>query len=155
MGYSLRTERYRYTAWFEVDYRNGQKPAVSNRIAEELYDYVSDYNETVNLASEIEYSAIRKELAEKLLISFSSPSVTGSDVKAITTLSCYPNPLSEFLVVDGVKPGNGIEVINIAGITLQKIYAGSEKVSIIMKSLPKGIYFIRSGSEIMKVAKTN
>jgi len=70
MGYSLRTERYRYTAWFEIDYQNGEKPTVSNRIAEELYDYVSDANETVNHAPEKEYTAIKNDLADKLMHTF-------------------------------------------------------------------------------------
>ena len=67
MGYSLRTERYRYTAWFEIEFRKGEKATSKNLIAEELYDYETDYNETVNLADDKSYAKIRKELSVKLL----------------------------------------------------------------------------------------
>lgn len=43
MGYSLRTDRWRYTEW--RDYRTGEL------LARELYDHVSDPQETVNVAS--------------------------------------------------------------------------------------------------------
>ena len=44
MGYSLRTDRYRYTAW--IDRRNSD----SEPLAEELYDHQTDPKETVNVA---------------------------------------------------------------------------------------------------------
>ena len=67
MGYSLRNERYRYTAWFEMDYRNGEKALPEKIIAVELYDYKKDYNETKNLALEKSHSKIKKELSEQLI----------------------------------------------------------------------------------------
>jgi len=66
MGYSLRTERYRYTAWYEIDFRKGEKASSEKLIAEELYDYMEDDLETKNLADEKSYSSVRKDLAEKL-----------------------------------------------------------------------------------------
>jgi len=66
MGYSLRTERYRYTAWFEIDLRKGEKASSEKVIAEELYDYQNDELETKNLADEKSYSKVREELANKL-----------------------------------------------------------------------------------------
>ena len=67
MGYSLRTERYRYTGWFKIDYRNGEKPIAAKLIGEELYDYKTDPDETANHAAESEYASIRKELSLKLI----------------------------------------------------------------------------------------
>jgi iduronate 2-sulfatase len=46
MGYSIRTDRYRYTAW--LDRRN----PTGEILAEELYDHDSDPKETLNLAGE-------------------------------------------------------------------------------------------------------
>ncbi|MCB1225940.1 MAG: sulfatase [Verrucomicrobiales bacterium] len=46
MGYSIRTDRYRYTAW--VDRRS----PTGTPFAEELYDHESDSHETVNVAAE-------------------------------------------------------------------------------------------------------
>jgi arylsulfatase A-like enzyme len=67
MGYSLRNERYRYTAWFKIDFRKGEKTTSGNLIAEELYDYKTDYNETVNHAEEKSYANIKKDLSGKLM----------------------------------------------------------------------------------------
>lgn len=53
MGYSLRTERYRYTVWVDWKDRNLN---VDKVIAEELYDYEADPLETKNLAGEKEYA---------------------------------------------------------------------------------------------------
>lgn len=46
MGYSIRTDRYRYTAW--VDRRHPE----SQPFAEELYDHQADPHETVNVAKQ-------------------------------------------------------------------------------------------------------
>jgi len=54
MGYSLRTERWRYTVW-----QNGQG-------GEELYDHQHDPREYRNLAGDTAYGAIRNELRQKL-----------------------------------------------------------------------------------------
>ncbi len=54
MGYSMRTDRYRYTEWLP---RSGGDP-----VARELYDHQEDPQENVNLAGLPEY----KELVQKL-----------------------------------------------------------------------------------------
>ena len=57
MGYSMRTDRYRYTEWAEP----GKPP-----VAVELYDHQKDPGENVNLASRPEYKAIVSELSKAL-----------------------------------------------------------------------------------------
>ncbi|GAA4399214.1 sulfatase [Nibrella viscosa] len=54
MGYSLRTERYRYTVW-----QNGQG-------LEELYDHQTDPREYTNLANNPDYKAKKGELRQEL-----------------------------------------------------------------------------------------
>ncbi|MEX2606629.1 MAG: sulfatase [Kiritimatiellia bacterium] len=49
MGYSLRDRRYRYTAWLKSDRPTGTP--LADAVWEELYDYETDPEETVNLAS--------------------------------------------------------------------------------------------------------
>lgn len=66
MGYSLRTERYRYTEWHANGYRSYDNYDESNIDAVELYDYEKDPNETRNLADDPEYSEVRSMLHEKL-----------------------------------------------------------------------------------------
>ena len=58
MGYSLRTERYRYTEW-----RDWQTGAVRAR---ELYDHQTDPHETVNVAEEPDRAAAVQELGQRM-----------------------------------------------------------------------------------------
>ena len=58
MGYSIRTERYRYTEW-----RDFQTGGVQ---AKELYDHRSDPQETTNLAAHASQKTIVAELAGKM-----------------------------------------------------------------------------------------
>lgn len=53
MGYTLRTNRYRYTVW--VDWKN-KKTDPSIIAAQELYDYQSDPDETRNLVDDKAYA---------------------------------------------------------------------------------------------------
>jgi len=58
MGYSMRTDRYRYTRW--VDDRNPQEP-----IAVELYDHENDPDENVNLADDPAHARLVQKLAAR------------------------------------------------------------------------------------------
>ncbi|MFG0334385.1 MAG: sulfatase, partial [Maioricimonas sp. JB049] len=57
-GYSMRTDRYRYTEW-----RNGEDGAV---LARELYDHQSDPGETTNLAARPEFRETVNALQDQL-----------------------------------------------------------------------------------------
>jgi flagellin-specific chaperone FliS len=59
MGYTMRTERYRFTAWL---HRNDH----SKVDAVELYDHQADPQENVNIANQPEHAALVKELTAKL-----------------------------------------------------------------------------------------
>ena len=52
MGYSIRTNRYRYTEWGAGEYGC------------ELYDYQNDPEEYTNLAGKTEYAEIEKEFTK-------------------------------------------------------------------------------------------
>jgi iduronate 2-sulfatase len=56
MGYSLRTQRYRYTRW--VDFKT------KKTLAEELYDTKSDPSERNNLIGNPDSAATRARLAK-------------------------------------------------------------------------------------------
>lgn len=61
MGYTLRTNRYRYTAW--LPFSPGTKaPDWDTIIAEELYDHAIDSTENRNLAGFQDYVGIKKEM---------------------------------------------------------------------------------------------
>lgn len=67
MGYSIRTERYRYTVWVKNNFRSTQPFSNDLIIATEMYDYEKDPNETVNVAEEKKYISASKELKNTMI----------------------------------------------------------------------------------------
>lgn len=71
MGYSLRTDQYRYTIWMN-DFTSKQ-PFSENKIyASELYDYVKDPLEEVNVVNDKNYTSISATLKSKMITFFES-----------------------------------------------------------------------------------
>lgn len=65
MGYTIRTERYRYTEW--VDFNHTSFEANWNIVlAKELYDHQIDEDETINLSDRKELIDVVEHLSEKL-----------------------------------------------------------------------------------------
>ncbi len=58
MGYSMRTDRYRYTEWIERDTRKVQ--------ARELYDHQNDPGENVSLAMQADYQGLVSKFSQHL-----------------------------------------------------------------------------------------
>jgi len=67
MGYSIRTDRYRFTLWMKDGFRSDKPFKNDLVVAAELYDYDKDPNETVNVVDEKEYSSVSKQLREQML----------------------------------------------------------------------------------------
>ena len=61
MGYALRTERYRYVAWFAQDFASSKILPTAKPVAVELYDYQKDPNETVNVTNDAAYRSAARE----------------------------------------------------------------------------------------------
>lgn len=70
MGYSIRTEKYRYTVWLNNEFRSTEPYSDSRVYAKELYDYVKDPLEKVNAVDNKEYTNVVKDLHAKLLAYF-------------------------------------------------------------------------------------
>ncbi len=66
MGYSIRTERYRYTEWHGNNYRTDKPYRSENIVGIELYDYLMDPNETKNLAEATSSRKVQAALQAKL-----------------------------------------------------------------------------------------
>lgn len=66
MGYTIRTERYRYTEWHGNNYCAATPYDEANIESTELYDFEKDPNETKNHASEEENKKLIKELKNRL-----------------------------------------------------------------------------------------
>jgi len=79
MGYTIRTERYRYTEWYE-DYVATKPRNPKKLIGRELYDYQVDPLETKSQVKNKKYAEVLKE-HEKLLHDFLDSQV-GTDIVA-------------------------------------------------------------------------
>jgi arylsulfatase A-like enzyme len=76
MGYSLRTGRYRLVTWVDEAVARTRKFADAKVDAVELYDYLKDPLETVNVAGKPEYRAVSAELNRHLQSFFNNESLT-------------------------------------------------------------------------------
>jgi arylsulfatase A-like enzyme len=72
MGYSIRNNQYRYTVWMRDNYRSNQPFNPALIVGIEMYDYKKDPLETINVAKEISYQAVSKELYGKMVAYFKS-----------------------------------------------------------------------------------
>ena len=66
MGYSIRTDRYRYTEWASFRGTPVYIPDWNILSGVELYDHQDDPEENVNLASDPQYEEIRQQLSDRL-----------------------------------------------------------------------------------------
>jgi iduronate 2-sulfatase len=71
MGYSIRTERYRYTVWMK-NFRSNQPYKEELLVGSELFDYKKDPNETVNVAKDKAYKKAAKDMHKKMLAYFNA-----------------------------------------------------------------------------------
>ena len=74
MGYSIRTKNYRYTIWMN-NFTSADKFSLDKVYASELYDYVKDPLETVNVVSDKKYTSISKEMNAKMVAYFKSKEI--------------------------------------------------------------------------------
>jgi arylsulfatase A-like enzyme len=71
MGYSLRTDKYRYTIWMN-NFTSKQTFSESQVYASELYDYVKDPFEKVNVVNDKNYTTTSAALKSKMITFFKS-----------------------------------------------------------------------------------
>ena len=71
MGYSLRTDQYRYTIWMN-NFTSKQAFKESQVYASELYDYIKDPLEKVNVVNDKNYTSTSAALKSKMIAFFKS-----------------------------------------------------------------------------------
>ena len=71
MGYSLRTNQYRYTIWMN-NFNSKEAFNESQVYASEMYDYVKDPLEKVNVVNDKNYTSISASLKSKMIAFFKS-----------------------------------------------------------------------------------
>ena len=74
MGYSMRTEQYRYTVWLK-NFTSDQVYNADKVYTKELYDYAKDPLEKVNVSDDTKYAAIAADLDKKMVAYFKSKEV--------------------------------------------------------------------------------
>ena len=74
MGYSMRTEQYRYTVWLK-NFTSDQVYSVDKVYTRELYDYVKDPLEKVNVSDDKKYASIASDLDKKMVAYLKSKEV--------------------------------------------------------------------------------
>ena len=71
MGYSLRTNQYRYTIWMN-NFNSKEVFNESQVYASEMYDYEKDPLEKVNVVNDKNYTSISASLKSKMIAFFKS-----------------------------------------------------------------------------------
>lgn len=64
MGYSINTDKYHYIEWYTWDHIAGER---GDFVTSELFDSVSDSNETTNLYENEDYNDVVEELSDQLV----------------------------------------------------------------------------------------
>jgi iduronate 2-sulfatase len=72
MGYSIRTDKYRYTVWMNNNFRSNEPFSKDRIYARELYDYEKDPLETVSVVDDKEYASIANDMDDKMQAFFKS-----------------------------------------------------------------------------------
>ena len=75
MGYSLRTDKYRFTIWMS-NFTSDQPFKADKIYATEMYDYVKDPLEKANVVHDKNYTAVSKNMYNKMLDFFKSQEKT-------------------------------------------------------------------------------
>ena len=102
MGYSIRTDRYRYTEWWRTlttSDTEGYDEIIPGATAPEhveLYDYLTDPGETVNLADNPAYAAIKAELSSCLNAGTASRAGDGWSQAAVDAPAEFPDTYAEW-----------------------------------------------------------
>jgi uncharacterized protein (TIGR02145 family) len=72
--------------------------------------------------------------------------VSINETKKSSNINIYPNPSSDFIVIDGLNNDNSIEIVNLQGQVVKNLKVSNIKTTLEISELPKGIYFIRINS---------
>ncbi len=82
-----------------------------------------------------------------------APETSVSDLKGSVTVSVYPNPTAESLVISGLAAPQTIRVYSLDGMLLQQHNADSGENVISVSNLSQGTYLLQVGAEVVKFIK--
>ncbi|WP_223148871.1 carbohydrate-binding protein [Aquimarina sp. RZ0] len=149
--------------WSETNLSNGNKPGAGVLLGSINKTYSLNATETINLrendisgnrlslvlrlTSGNDFAFASKEHSSnssaKLVISYASQRAFEDDIKeANEILKIYPNPVKDFVTIDGLNQHDMITIYDILGSKVLQLEATSENETISATSLTPGIYFV-------------
>ncbi len=93
-------------------------------------------------------------LAIKEIKAYSYEGQAKTPVQAVEqeALRCYPNPATDYVVVEGLRLGERLALYNLSGVLVQRFTADeSNTLTLDLQALPKGIYILRAGQKSFKL----
>lgn len=101
------------------------------------FRYAMDYNNPIlsrNFFSNVYGAAVR---------CICDLPVSINETKSSDNIIIFPNPSLDFVVIDGLKNDDFIEILNLQGQIVKNLNVSSTKTSIDISELAKGIYYVR------------
>ena len=96
-----------------------------------------------------------KELNQVCTVSFTDVNVNTAveDVVVPSTISVYPNPTADMLIVEGVTAAEEISIYSINGTKVLSVLSQEGTNSINVSGLSIGVYFLKYSTETFKLIK--
>ena len=148
MGYSIRTEKYRYTVW--VQWTN-KVSNFSNVIAEELYDYEKDPLETENLVTKSTYASILTTMKAHFADYKAKRTQTGAVRTTSKSFRVFPNPAVSEINIEGLQPYTIVSLFDMTGKMLIRKTTNDYTSKINLSGLANGSYFVKANTEVKKI----
>jgi len=151
MGYSIRTEKYRYTVWVKWVNKISNFNTV---VAEELYDYVNDPLETENLVSRADYASILTTMKAHFA-DFKIKRVSGStsnEPLVNSNFKVFPNPATNHINISELLPNSTIKLFDVNGKIMTKRSNNTEsKLTMDVSNFKNGIYYLKTNTQVEKI----
>jgi arylsulfatase A-like enzyme len=148
MGYSIRTQKYRYTVW--VPWTN----KISNFdkfVAEELYDYENDPLETENLVAKASYASILTTMKAHFAEFKAMRVQTSTVIPNLKSFRVFPNPASNEISMEGIQPNSIVSVFDMTGKMLIRKTTNDNISEISLSELANGTYLVKANSHVEKL----
>ncbi len=87
-----------------------------------------------------------------IVLNYEEDAKTAVDQVARLSMSVYPNPATEYVIVKGLSAQAQVRIISITGQTVRVAKAGFDgMIKINVENLAKGLYIVRSGKAVAKL----
>ncbi len=148
MGYSIRTQKYRYTVW--VPWTN-KISKFDKIVAEELYDYENDPLETENLVAKASYASILTTMKAHFAEFKAKRVQTSTVIPNLKSFRVFPNPASNEISMEGLQPNSIISVFDMTGKMLIRKTTNDNISKISLSELANGTYLVKANSHVEKL----